>query len=156
MQKTKKQNDGINLKNLNYFLFLLWWLVLWFLSSAVEVNRWYNSCFVQYQQIFIHSLRLFLHGTSLLLFKRSALDPIDRSPFPLPLTKFTQGRTVFCLYITLRWYFTLEMFIKSASFFNLKENKNLIGKTVGFEPMTQMVQYTTLPTRPQLDGGELI
>ena len=45
---------------------------------------------------------------------------------------------------------------ESASLFNLKENKNLIGKTVGFEPITQMVQYTTLPTRPHLDGGELI
>ena len=40
----------------------------WFFDSRpVEVNRWYKSCFVGSQQIFIHSLRLFLHGTSLLL-----------------------------------------------------------------------------------------
>ena len=32
---------------------------------------------------------------------------------------------------------------ESASLFNLKE-KNLIRKMVGFEPTTQMVQYTTL------------
>ena len=46
---------------------------------------------------------------------------------------------------------------ESASLFNLKE-KQLIEKTEGFEPTTQMVQYTTLTTRPQdlLDESEII
>ena len=52
----KKDNQG-KLINLNWF----------FDSCPVEVNRWYQSCFVRSQQIFIHSLRLFFHGTSLLL-----------------------------------------------------------------------------------------
>ena len=37
---------------------------------------------------------------------------------------------------------------KSASLFNLKGKKRLICKTVRFEPTTQLVQYTTLTTRP--------
>ena len=44
----KKKNNQEKVINLNYFLFMLWWLVLWFLSC-------------------IHSLRVFLHETSLLL-----------------------------------------------------------------------------------------
>ena len=32
------------LLNLNYFLFLLWWLGLWFLSCRSPVNSWYHSC----------------------------------------------------------------------------------------------------------------
>ena len=43
--------------------------------------------------------------------------------------------------------FQAENVHESASLFNLKE-KNLIRKMVGFEPTTQMVQYTTLTTRP--------
>ena len=57
--KQHKKNDQEKLINMNDD---------WFFDSCpVEVNRWYQSCFVRSQQIFIHSLRLFLHGTSLLL-----------------------------------------------------------------------------------------
>ena len=37
---------------------------------------------------------------------------------------------------------------ESASLFNLKEKEELVRKIVGFAPTTQMVQYTTLTTRP--------
>ena len=37
---------------------------------------------------------------------------------------------------------------ESASLFNLKEKEELVRKTVGFAPTTQMDQYTTLTTRP--------
>ena len=37
---------------------------------------------------------------------------------------------------------------ESASLFNLKEKEELVRKTVGFAPTTEMVQYTTLTTRP--------
>ena len=40
-----------------------------------------------------------------------------------PVMIFTQGRTLFCFHITLRWYFKLEIIYESASLFNLKEKK---------------------------------
>ena len=49
--------------------------------------------------ISLFGLIFFVPKSLLEISRRSALDPI-----------FTQGRTVFCLYITLRWYFKLEMF----------------------------------------------
>ena len=62
---TQKKNNQGKLINLNYFYSCY---DDWFFDSChVEVNRWYQSCFVRSQQIFIHSLRLFFHGTSLLL-----------------------------------------------------------------------------------------
>ena len=64
-ETTQKNNNQGKLINLNYFYSCY---DDWFFDSCpVEVNRWYQSCFVRSQQIFIHSLRLFLHGTSLLL-----------------------------------------------------------------------------------------
>ena len=42
----------------------------------------------------------------------SALDPIGRSPFLLLWNLHKVARTVFCFYITLRWYFKLQMFMK--------------------------------------------
>ena len=59
-----------------------------------------------------------------------------------PLTKFTQGRTVFCFYITLRWYFKVETFMKVQLSSIWKKNK-LVWKTVEFEPTTKMTQCTT-------------
>ena len=47
---------------------------------------------------------------------------------------------------------------ESASLFNLKEKKIHVKDSM-FEPSTQMVQYTTLTTRPLrvlLDGNEII
>ena len=41
--------------------------------------------------------------------------------------------------------FEAENIHESLNLFNLKEKK-LIRQTVGFEPTTQMVQYTTLNT----------
>ena len=49
-------------------------------SHPVEVNRWYHSCFVRFQEIFIHSLRLFLLGTSLLLSKLLQAMPLKPRP----------------------------------------------------------------------------
>ena len=49
------------------------------------------------------------------ILERSALVNIRR--------KDSQGRTVFCFYITLRRYFKLEIIYESASLFNLKEKK---------------------------------
>ena len=49
-------------------------------SCPVEVNRWYHSCFVRFQEVFIHSLRLFLHGTSLLLSKILKATPLKPQP----------------------------------------------------------------------------
>ena len=37
---------------------------------------------------------------------------------------------------------------ESASLFNLKEKEELIRKTVGFAPTTEVVHYTTLTNRP--------
>ena len=48
---------------------------------------------------------------------------------------FTQGRTLLCFYLTLKWYFKLEIIQESASLFNLKEKK-LIWGARGLEPMT--------------------
>ena len=49
-------------------------------SCPVEVNRWYHSCFVRFQEVFIHSLRLFLHETSLLLSKILKAMPLKPQP----------------------------------------------------------------------------
>ena len=55
------------------------------------------------------------------------------------LMKFTQGRTVVYVYITLRWYFKLEMFMKVQVSSIWKKNK-LTWRAVGFEPTTQKTQ----------------
>ena len=55
-------------------------IVAWSLILVLEVNRWYLSCFVRFQEIFIHSVRLFLHGTSLLLLKILQAMPVKPRP----------------------------------------------------------------------------
>ena len=68
--------------------------------------------------------------------ERSALVNVRRNALSL-LMSFTQGRTVFCFYITLRRYFKLEIIYESSSLFNLKEKK-LMCRARGFEPMTEI------------------
>ena len=54
-------------------------------------------------------------GSALVNIRRKALSS---------LMIFTQGRTLLCFYLTLKWYFKLEIIQESASLFNLKEKKN--------------------------------
>ena len=62
-----------------------------------------------------------------------------------PLVIFTQGRTVFCFYITLRRFFKLEIIYKCASIFNLKQKKiDVKGKRIRIYDLN--CHYTTLIT----------
>ena len=82
---------------------------------------------------------------------RSALVNIRRKALS-PLMIFTQGRTVFCFYMKLKWYFKLEIIYESASLFNLKEKKIVKGK--GIRTHTLNFHYTTLTIHLPLDHWE--
>ena len=77
--------------NLNYFLFLLWWLLV-FHSCSVEVNR----CTISRN---FPALRLFLHGTSFLLSKLLQAMLCDRSGIFKHPNDSLQWRTPFFSYI---------------------------------------------------------
>ena len=98
-QKAKKAPDAWspcvlatrNKKIYNTFMLLFFSCYddLVFDSCRVEVNRWYHSCFVRFQEIFIHSLSLFLHGISLFLSKILQAMPVK----PRPLRSVRNIRT---------------------------------------------------------------
>ena len=63
-------------------------------------------------------------------------------PWPLsPLMKFTQGRTICCFYITLRWYFKLEMFMKVEVSSFSKKKIYMKDNGIGFHDLDGPVYY---------------
>ena len=72
---------------------------------------------------------------------RSALDPIGRSPFLPSCNLHKVVQNCFLLLYHTQMIFQAGNVHESASLYNLKETK-LLQKAVGFEPMTQMVQYS--------------
>ena len=99
------------------------------LRTSKKTDKLANLCF-PYAFAAIDCLRHFVR----LISPRSALVNIRRKALST-LMIFTQGRTVFCFYITLKWYLKLEIIYESASLFNLKEKKILMWRARGFEPM---------------------
>ena len=85
------QHEKRKIINLNYFLFLLWWLLV-FHSCSVEVNR----CTISRN---FPALRLFLHGTSFLLSKLLQAMLCDRSGIFKHPNDSLQWRTPFFSYI---------------------------------------------------------
>ena len=83
------QHETRNIYNTFMILFFSCYDDLVFDSCRVEVNRWYHSCFVRFQEIFIHSLSLFLHGISLFLSKILQAMPVK----PRPLRSVRNIRT---------------------------------------------------------------
>ena len=119
--KQQKKNNQEKLINMNDD---------WFFDSCpVEVNRWYQSCFVRSQQIFIHSLRLFLHGTSLLL-SNLASHASEATTFVIG-PEYSNTPTIPCN----EWYsYSLTSSVFFPTVWKLHEYYKLMLKSVRLRP----------------------
>ena len=106
--------------NLNYHSFYSCYDDLVFDSCPVQVNRWYHSCFVRFQQIFVHFLWLFLHGTGLLLLQILQATPLKPQPLWLVWNIQTPNDS-------LQWVILLFSYIKCLLWNNERPRRVLLA-----------------------------